>query len=244
MLDLILKFGRAGTTAAVTVISVLISVSITLSLDFMLRRVFSPYSLTFSIVAPLLIAPWATWIIVGLVIRINQLEHEQRNLATYDALTGVLMRRAYLTMTQTCLEQAIEKNQPLGIAIIDIDNFKSINDTHGHGGGDAVLRAFSKTLRAEVRDTDLTGRIGGEEFAITLVNANHATALKTLERVRGATETTSVEYLGKPIRWTISIGFTDYQAGRAETVEQMMQLADQALYEAKTSGKNKVVSTG
>jgi len=195
-------------------------------------------TLTISIIAPALIAPSVTWYIVGLLIKINQLECEQRTLATYDILTGLLLRRPLLEKFKALLRLIERNNSSLSLAYIDIDNFKKINDTYGHAGGDAVLESFGANLREIMRKSDLVGRIGGEEFIIVLPDTDINSAINVLNKIRRSIKSKTLNFSNQPIQYTVSIGVTVFNKDNQVGLEKLIMQSDYALYTAKCSGKN------
>lgn len=155
-------------------------------------------------------------------------------LATVDDLTGLLNRRAFLQETEKLQRLVARQQGTLCIAIIDVDRFKQVNDQHGHAAGDLVLKTVAKALRGSLRESDLVGRIGGEEFAVTLPFTNESNAFKRLEQLRlRVTEQSS-----DGIRVTISGGLCELGAG---AVSDSLKRADAALYRAKAAGRNRIV---
>ncbi len=162
-------------------------------------------------------------------------------MAVTDGLTGLHNRR-YLDNHMTKLfERANQRKRPLSFLITDIDKFKTINDTHGHDGGDEVLREFALRLRRQVRGADLVCRFGGEEFVVAMPDTDPAIAARVAERVRAAIEDEPfILPGGKTIRVTTSVGVSSLVAG-VDSVADLIKRSDRALYEAKTSGRNRVV---
>ena len=191
-----------------------------------------------SIIAPAIIAPSVTWYIVGLTVKIHELEKEQRTLATYDMLTGLLGRRVFLANLEAVFRLAQRNKSFLSLVYIDIDNFKKINDKYGHAGGDAVLESFGADLRKSIRKSDLAGRIGGEEFAIVLSNTDIKSALKVLEKIRLLLKTETVDFSNQTIQYTVSMGVAVFDKNNQVDLEQLILQADKALYKAKQSGKD------
>ena len=150
-------------------------------------------------------------------------------MAAMDELTGVSSRRSFLA----ALDQIVDDGGPCVVAIIDADHFKLVNDTHGHGVGDAVLVAIGRTASRELRSDDLIGRLGGEEFGIALPGLDLAAATEILERVRVAIE--AVDDAGA--RVTISAGLAASWPGASRA--ELLWRADQALYSAKRAGRNR-----
>ncbi len=162
-------------------------------------------------------------------------------LATTDSLTGLLNRRAFLDATEREIRRAHRYGQSLTLLMLDIDHFKRVNDSYGHPAGDEVLRRVSATCRDLLRDEDLAGRLGGEEFAVTLVQAPRRAALVVAERLRMAIGDLAIEHEGRRIAVTVSIGVAEYGAG-TEGVGRLVSQADMQLYKAKAAGRNCVCS--
>jgi diguanylate cyclase (GGDEF)-like protein len=161
--------------------------------------------------------------------------HRMRTLAMTDELTGVPNRRAVLTRLEPMLEGA---NPPAcAMLIIDIDHFKSINDQFGHPEGDEALKLVAAKLRQEVQEPAFIGRLGGEEFVVTVPGADMAAALRLAERCREQVMTIDSRRWLADRRITVSIGLTVSRA-TGDTPSSMLQRADAALYEAKRAGRN------
>ena len=162
------------------------------------------------------------------------LESQLQILATTDALTGLLNRRAFIERVDSQLASRGDTT----LAMIDIDHFKRVNDTYGHAAGDAVLRAFAEICRNAVTPEAVIGRIGGEEFAVLLSGLPLPEAQAVLESLRGAIEATAIDIGGQTIHITASIGATEVDAG--PNASEFLSRADKALYEAKTAGRNRL----
>jgi two-component system cell cycle response regulator len=164
-------------------------------------------------------------------------------MAVTDGLTGLHNRRYLDSHLNTLFDRAVSRRRPLSLMITDLDRFKAINDTHGHDGGDDVLREFARRLRKNVRGIDLACRFGGEEFVVVMPDTDPAIAEKVAERIRAEIEQTPFQIGkdGKSISVTVSVGVSSVLRG-PDTVEDLMKRADVALYEAKTGGRNRVVA--
>ena len=164
-----------------------------------------------------------------------------RQLATHDDLTGLLNRRAMLDRMQLEQRRSLRSGSPLLIALLDIDHFKVVNDTHGHAAGDLVLQSFADTVRRNVRDTDVLARWGGEEFVLLLCDTPAADAVALMERLRQAVQAMQVPVPqgGEPITVTVSIGLARHTP--ADPLAGTLERADQVLYAAKAGGRNRVV---
>jgi two-component system cell cycle response regulator len=164
-------------------------------------------------------------------------------LAVTDALTGLHNRRYMESHVTTLVEQAASRGKPLSVLVLDIDYFKSINDTHGHDAGDDVLREFSLRLKKSIRGIDLACRYGGEEFVVVMPETDLAVAAAVAERVRRgiATEAFPISQGTRSVDVTISIGIAGL-IGPTDKPAEILKRADQALYRAKRDGRNRVVA--
>lgn len=226
--------------ATITVIAVSASLAITYAVLWLTGYDMLPMFFIIATVAPLLIAPVTTWSIISLLVNIQKLEEAYRNLATHDDLTRLLRRGTFLTQSQTFACLCARNKQTMSFATLDLDRFKDVNDQHGHGAGDEVLKAFADILRQSIRASDLAGRLGGEEFAIALPATSVQEALIVLERIRIKTEQTELPYLGKALRFTVSIGVSDAQGKQLEDIDYLIKSSDAQLYEAKRRGRNRI----
>ena len=163
-------------------------------------------------------------------------------MAITDALTNLHNRRYMETHLTALTEQAAQRGKPLAVLILDIDFFKSINDTHGHDAGDDVLREFATRIRKSIRNIDLACRYGGEEFVIVMPETDTGVASVVAERIRRriATEPFPIQQGAKQLEVTISIGLAGL-SGPDDSAAAMLKRADTALYRAKRDGRNRVV---
>jgi diguanylate cyclase len=161
-----------------------------------------------------------------------------QELATRDELTGLVNRRHMSLLLEQERQRGARSGRLFAVAMIDIDHFKAINDHHGHGVGDDVLRSLARQMPQTLRSTDIVARWGGEEFVVLLPESALGTARVALERLRGRVAATPMAHLsGVPIRITVSVGLAAHIAG--ESLQQTLERADRALYEAKAQGRNR-----
>jgi two-component system cell cycle response regulator len=162
-------------------------------------------------------------------------------MAITDALTGLYNRRYMESHVGTLVEQASTRGKPLTVLVLDIDYFKSINDTYGHDAGDDVLREFAIRIRKSIRGIDLACRYGGEEFVVVMPETDLAVATMVAERLRRriASEAFPIQQGARSVDVTISIGIA--ALGRDDNAASVIKRADQALYRAKRDGRNRVV---
>ncbi|OIR17800.1 putative diguanylate cyclase YdaM [mine drainage metagenome] len=173
----------------------------------------------------------------------NRYAYEELERRAYsDYLTGLANRRFFLEQAESELSRALRYDGELSILMLDIDNFKLVNDTHGHKIGDLVLKKLSDICRNTLRDVDIIGRIGGEEFAVLLPETGSTQAEEVAERLRAAIDSTRVSLdSGLPLHFTISLGVTTL-FDKDINIDTLLNQADQALYQAKNSGRNRVCS--
>jgi diguanylate cyclase (GGDEF)-like protein len=159
--------------------------------------------------------------------------------AIHDDLTGLHNRRYFNERLIDEVDRANRYNSPLSMVMIDVDHFKTINDTYGHPVGDRVLQWLAAIVRDKVRHSDIVARYGGEEFAILLLNANTDQAGSVAEKIRQIIASTSPPF-EKELHLTVSLGVSALQQG-ATSFEEMIEKSDKALYQAKSQGRNQVV---
>jgi diguanylate cyclase (GGDEF)-like protein len=158
-----------------------------------------------------------------------------RTQAQTDPLTGIANRRHFLERAQ---QVARQQPQTASVFVLDIDYFKLINDAHGHQAGDAAIRHVATHANACLREGDVFGRIGGEEFAALLPGTDEATAWKVVERIRQVIEQTPLDHHGEQVPLTVSIGLMSGPL-TGDNIEHLMQCADKVMYRAKNAGRNR-----
>lgn len=163
-----------------------------------------------------------------------------KKLAATDPLTGIHNRRSFFHLAETEFARSKRYNHPLSVLALDIDHFKNINDTYGHQAGDKVLEAISHCCTSHLRTSDIFGRLGGEEFSILLPETELKPAIKTADRIRTAISELEVQIGEDTIQFTTSMGVADIRP-EITSLEELMDLSDQALYQAKENGRNRVI---
>ena len=158
-----------------------------------------------------------------------------------DGLTQLFNRSHWQSRLAEEFSRAARYQAPLSLIMFDLDHFKSVNDTHGHLGGDAVLVQVSAIIKAALRDSDIAGRYGGEEFGIVLPNTNAEGARVVAERLRNTIQATPVPFDKIQIPVTASLGIAEF-VHSIKDAEEFIANADAALYEAKESGRNRVIT--
>lgn len=159
-----------------------------------------------------------------------------------DPLTNLLNRRTLDSVGPTLFDQSRSAGRPISVLMLDIDNFKQVNDTYGHAAGDAVLRQFAAVMTSSVRASDLCARYGGEEFTVVLPGASLAPALRLAERIRESTENQPFDIGQKAISISVSIGASTAFPEDNRNLRWLLDAADKNLYRAKNSGRNRVMS--
>ncbi len=169
----------------------------------------------------------------------KRLEADLEQLASVDSLTGLLNRRAFIEKATEEIYRAARYDKPLVVALLDVDHFKGVNDTHGHAAGDRCLVALSDIVRKSIRQSDLFARFGGEEFVLLLPETELPHGLQLCERLRRRIEAARVDADDEAISLSTSIGVADFRHD-IKSLDDLLARADMALYQAKRNGRNQV----
>ncbi|NIA17227.1 MAG: diguanylate cyclase [Planctomycetes bacterium] len=178
---------------------------------------------------------------IGIAMQIAGLQKKLLSLANTDGLTGLANHRYFFDVLEREILQARIKNNALSVMILDIDHFKSVNDTYGHLGGDEVLRQMGKIFQENLYPLDLAARYGGEEFIIMMPETSSEQALKTAEKLRHIIDSFQWEVMNKRISVTVSAGLVTLNSANLIDSSDIVLKADTALYAAKRQGRNCVV---
>ncbi len=171
----------------------------------------------------------------------KELEEELKELAIRDPLTTLYNRRYFFDIGQNLISLAKREHTPLSIMMLDIDEFKNINDNYGHGAGDSAIKLLASILIEHTRDSDIIARIGGEEFAVLLTNTAKDIAFNIAHKIREFTQNQVIKIDdAKSINFTVSIGVDSVNTKDEKHIDEALARADKALYKAKDSGKNRV----
>jgi diguanylate cyclase (GGDEF)-like protein len=186
---------------------------------------------------------------VQLKIKSLQDDLKERNqqlekLSNTDPLTQLANRRQLMHVLTQELRRSQRAGHPLSLVMVDIDHFKSINDTFGHQQGDEVLKTVAETLRGALREYDLASRFGGEEFAMVLPETDILHATQVAERVRNLVAHLKFDGSLARLKMTISLGVATFPDKNIKDIDDLIRLADDALYAAKREGRNRVVFAG
>ena len=179
----------------------------------------------------------------ALALRRLKLYKDIETLAITDGLTGVYTRRYFLERFDEEIKRSRLRKSSLSFLMIDADHFKKINDQHGHLSGDAVLKEIANIIQENVREIDIVGRFGGEEFCVVLPDTDQDGAIVVAQRIRKSTEKRSIKAYDSTLHVTLSIGIAIYPSD-GKLLEELMDKADWALYRAKSQGRNCVVAFG
>ncbi len=175
---------------------------------------------------------------------LKERNQQLEELSNTDPLTNLANRRQLMRILAQEFQRSQRGGHPLSLIMVDIDHFKSINDTYGHQQGDLVLKVVAETLRGDLRDYDLASRFGGEEFVMLLPETGSLHAIQVAERIRQVVANLKFGGPMEKLRMTVSLGVATSPNKVIKNIEDMIRLADDALYAAKREGRNRVVFAG
>lgn len=226
-----------------TVVLVLLVWAFSLAVTFVVIRLTGQGSLvlglTIATVCVLLSGPPVGYAILRLIFQLEASRQRIAELAVTDGLTGCYNRRHFMERAELELLRSRRHGHPLALILLDADDFKRVNDTHGHQCGDQLLREMALQCRASLRSTDVLARFGGEELVVLLPQTDLAGAVAIAERIRHQVQALTVRWQGQAVAATVSLGVAALHAGHL-SVDTLIRDADQALYEAKRAGRNRV----
>ena len=237
---LIKKYGIKKTVVFVTMMACVLSVSISAFSNILINGFLPVSGIVIALIIPLILTPMIGFFFFRTLVQLEMMSVELLKLSTTDELTGAHNRRYYIERLEQELSRARRYGQVFSILMIDIDDFKNINDMHGHPAGDAVLCMLAEVCMHESREVDEFARLGGDEFAFLMPGLSQHGAVEFADRLRELLEKKMLTYQGKDIHITVSIGITTWNP-EIEDIEVLMFLSDQALYSAKAGGKNKTI---
>ncbi|MGH3445915.1 MAG: GGDEF domain-containing protein [Nocardioidaceae bacterium] len=245
---LLSRWGPVRFAVGFGVWSVVVSVLVTAVVQAVVFDGQVALGLIVAVVVPALLAPPLAWYLASLAVEAEEAWRVAERLAATDALTGLLNRRRFHEVGVPAYQQAQITEEPIAVLLLDVDNFKSVNDRYGHAVGDLLLQRVALACESQLRDTDILARWGGEEFVALLPTATASTALEIGERLRAGVEALHVEVQGgAAVTPTISIGVNvatsvpDVEGG-VPAFDRFIEGADRAMYVAKRAGKNRVSS--
>ena len=237
---LLRRYGITTIAFGMTVISILLSVGISWTINAVLGGGPLGEGLFIAIIAPMVIAPLMSWQILGLLVKLDEAEQRMQLLSHTDELTQTHNRRYFMQYADQELKRAHRSGEKFTIAILDVDNFKQINDQWGHLVGDHVLREISRMFKEHIRGADVFARYGGDEFIILFPQTN-------LEQSQAWAARVYTVFAENPIQWKdlkmqplFSMGIVAFEPSVHE-LDELLKEADDALYQAKRQGGNQFV---
>jgi diguanylate cyclase (GGDEF)-like protein len=241
--SVVLRLGVARMALSVGVVSCVASVALSWLMLWAVGASAEIRNVTLPIAAvvPLLVAPAISWCIVGLMHQIEDARTALQEVAIRDGLTRLFNRAHFMDQARGEVARAARYASALSLMIIDADDFKRVNDQHGHQTGDLVLKAIAQTCADNLREHDLLARYGGEEFVVLLPATMGVAAQLVAEKLRAAVERVEITTESKPpvpLRVTVSIGLSHLQNNEHD-LDTLFARADAALYESKRGGKNR-----
>lgn len=237
--DMIGRFGVTAVTLAVTFAVVLTSATLLLALNLMTRGGVSVIDLLIATVVPAALVGLFMPSIAGLLQKVERAEERLSKLAIEDYLTRTYNRNHILTLGEREWDRSGRQGYPMALLLVDLDNFRQLNERHGNDVGDAVLRTLVQVSRTCLRTSDVIGRFGGEEFLILLTEADEPGAVRVAERLRTTFERTPIDAAGTALGATVSIGVAAREPATPSLAALIAQ-TEAALLSAKAHGRNRV----
>lgn len=236
------RLGRVKLVLIITIVSVFMAVVLNFGISLLFDHD-TPIEegILRAALIPLVIAPAVSWYLLGLLLDLDQLEEKMNQLATYDDLTGLYNRRSLFKSCNLLHRLGLRSKKTYSVMLLDLDHFKKINDQYGHAAGDQVLKAFGQVLHEVTRDSDIVGRIGGEEFCLFLGETSENEVQPIVNRINYEIKERPVLINDQPINYTVSMGVAENSFEQELDFEAILNRADIALYAAKNSGRNKVM---
>jgi len=235
------RFGVLKVTIAISFAAIFFSNLIVAFFDavsLMGKIRFPPHLI--STVTPAIVAPILIYIILRLVVQVNVAEEKLLALSTTDELTGMSNRRCFIDIAEHEQAKAQRYGESFSVALLDVDDFKNINDTYGHLIGDKALIQVAKICKENIRLPDICARYGGDEFIFLFPSTGKEKARMCLERISGEISNNPIQHDGSIINILVSIGLSEF-SNKSLILNDVLREADMALYQAKRTGKNKVV---
>lgn len=237
---LLRDWGVVRVTLALTLVTIVVAVFV----GFVLTNAFTGRSFREGLFIPVLIAllitPIFSWFSLSLIQRLDETEHRLSILAITDELTGLYNRRYLVRTVKAEFERAQRYGSGFSIILLDIDEFKQINDIYGHQTGDRVLQHIAEIGNREKRTVDVLARYGGDEFVFLLPNSRREGVLSFANRIRKHIYRSLLFIGGEQVQISVSMGVANYRPGTSD-LESLFNAADTALYEAKLAGRNTAV---
>jgi len=241
MRNVVQKLGHLQVVSLITIVAVIFAELFAYFIaDFFSFSYPIPSSLIVTLLATGILTPFISWPLVKLLYSLDELEQKMNYLATYDPMTKLLSRQAFFKRSLSIHDMFANSKKSYTVAIIDMDDFKLINDTHGHEYGDKVLIDFGKVILNIFEPKNIIGRIGGEEFAL-FFTVDKYTMKQEMDKIHQSLLNSKIPHNDSYIMYTISIGIFENKTPNKITLDEALSFADNALYKAKVTGKNKSI---
>ena len=234
---LLRRYGITAVTVGMTLISILLSVGITWAINAFLHGGLPRDGLVISILVPLVVAPVMSIQMLSLLRKLDETEQQLRVLSHTDELTQTFNRRYFMQYLEQEFRRAQRSEEKFCIAILDMDNFKQINDGWGHLAGDRVLREMTHIFSKHLRQADIFARYGGDEFIFLFPQTDRAQIQLWVDRICDLFADTSIQWESIPIKPLFSVGIAVFDP-MMDNMDELLKRADEALYEAKHKGGN------
>ena len=235
----ILSLGRINFIILLTLLSCVLAILLDIIIAKLLNHEISwSEDLVRATIIPLLMTPGLSWFLIGLLFELNDLHEKTNRLATFDGLTNLFNRRAFLQSCESLHHLAERNKRPYCFFVLDIDFFKKINDTYGHPCGDLVLSTLGKLLLDISRKSDVIGRLGGEEFGFFLPDTNRKQATEYAQKLKDKINALEVHCETETINITVSIGIAINIFDEDLSLEEIYKRADKALYSSKDNDRD------
>jgi diguanylate cyclase (GGDEF)-like protein len=235
----ILSLGRMNFIILLTLVSCVLAILLDIIIAELLDHKISwSEDLVRAAIIPSLMAPGLSWFLIGLLFELNDLHEKTNRLATFDGLTNLFNRRAFIQSCESLHHLAERNKRPYCFFVLDIDFFKNINDAHGHPCGDEVLATLGQLLKDNSRKSDVIGRLGGEEFGFFLPDTDKLQATEYAQKLQNKINALEINYENKTINITVSIGIAINLFDENLSLEEIYKRADKALYSAKNNDRN------
>lgn len=235
--NLVRKYGAGVVVMILTVVSVFISVIITIIINQLVTHEWFNYGVLIALVVSATLTPLLSLNTLKLLEQLDRIESQLKVLSITDDLTHVYNRRYFMELASHEFDQAKRYNQVFAVAMMDLDNFKDVNDGFGHQAGNHVLEELCRLCLAHIRASDTMARYGGDEFIFLLPNTDSNHAREGAERIRQMLLDRTLVFEGHEFRIRVSIGVAIFNA-EDQNLDDLLKRADKALYQVKNSGGN------
>jgi diguanylate cyclase (GGDEF)-like protein len=237
---LIIRLGIVKSTLLLTALACIVSILASILIGSWMGDHVSMTGLWMALIIPGIISPIFSVMFLRILIQLDTAQKQLQEVARRDGMTGIFNRTYFIEMAERELALARRYGHIFTIAILDVDDFKWINDTYGHLAGDQVLLVLTTIIRNNLRKTDVFARFGGDEFVILFPNTDEDYAQVCIQRFLDILARSTVFFHGKDIHFTVSVG-TEVYCNQSE-LDAILHQADMALYRAKNQGKDQIVT--